>query len=60
MRTAFQCYPQPYHGFSSGSTWRPVSSLLNPAKRSTTAMSSVIPSSSSPSFRTAEVWTWIQ
>ena len=50
-------YAQPYHGFSSGSTRRPSISLLKPLKRSTTAISSTIASSFSPSFRTAEVWT---
>ncbi len=49
--------PQPYQGFSSGSTDRPSISLLKPAKRSTTAISSSTPSSSNPSFRTAEMWT---
>ena len=48
---------QPYQGFSSGSTRSPSTSLLNPLNRSTTAISSSIPSSSRPRFRTAEVCT---
>ena len=52
--------PHPYQGFSSGSTCKPSLNLFRPANRSTTAISSRIASSSSPSFRTAEVWTDIQ
>lgn len=52
--------PQPYQGFSSGSTCRPSMSLLKPPNRSTTAMSSRTASSSNPSFCTAEVWTCSQ
>ena len=48
---------QPYQGFSSGSTRSPSTSLLNPLNRSTTAISSRMPSSSRPRFRTAEVCT---
>ena len=59
-RTALNDYPQPYHGFSSGSTWSPLRRLLNPLNRSTTAIISTMASSSNPSFRTAEVWTLIQ
>ncbi len=47
--------PQPYQGFSSGSTDKPSMSLLKPLNRSTTAMSSNTPSSSKPNFRTAEM-----
>ena len=53
-------YPHPYHGFSSGGISSPSTSLLRPMKSSTTAISSRIASSSSPSFRTAEEWTSIQ
>ena len=49
--------PQPYQGFSSGSSFRPSASLQKPLKRSTTAISSSTASSSSPNFCTAEVWT---
>lgn len=50
-----ETYPHPYHGFSSGSTWRPSDSLLQPLIKSTTAINSTMPSSSRPNFRTAEV-----
>ncbi len=49
--------PQPYQGFSSGSTDNPSISLLKPLNRSTTAISSKTPSSLRPNFRTAEMWT---
>lgn len=52
--------PQPYQGFSSGSTCRPSINLLNPLNKSTTAMSSSTAASSNPSFCTAEVCTWSQ
>ena len=52
--------PQPYQGFSSGSTRRPSTSLLKPLKRSTTAINSRTASSLSPNFCTAEVWTCSQ
>ncbi len=67
LRTDFGCarhphrdYPHPYQGFSSGSTCRPSSSLLSPLNKSTTAISSTIPSSSRPSFRAAEICTLSQ
>ena len=60
MLTAFIFYPHPYQGFSSISTCKPSNSLLSPLNNSTTVINSRIASSSSPSFRTAEVCTVIQ